>query len=197
MTIQNSIEYHYPFSFPFDYGLLLSDALKLSPHQIKQKRTGYGKNYGMWKEGDKITHYAAKLDLYKTESIINNPYTKSIITQCKKLFDAIGCVNNDIILLEYDDESYLDWHIDHGYGKEPENYGRINTVLTDNWQESPIIFKDGNREIPCPSKLAVVNAYNHEHRYDNRDRDKRILLIMTTKDMSYGDCVDAIKRMSI
>jgi len=184
-------KFSYPFSFAFDYDLLYNDAIALSSFQERHARTGYGKGYTKWEEGKEITHWASKLSLYKTKSIKDNPHSISIVNQCKKLFDAIGSKQNDIILLEYDSESFLSWHIDNG----EENYGRINIVVTPDHEKSPIIFRENGKLYPCPAKLAVVNTYQEEHMYDNRGRDTRILLIMTTQDMNYQECVNAIKRL--
>ena len=112
------VKYSYPFNFDFDYDLLLEDANKLSEFQVLQERTGSGNNYKKAEEGDNITLRAHKLSLYKTPSIKNNPNTLSIVAQCKKLFDAIGSKDNDILLLEYDENCFLGWHIDN----PPEAY---------------------------------------------------------------------------
>lgn len=185
------VKYHYPFQFDFDYDLFLHDANQLSKHQIKHTRTGTGADYKKAENGDEITSSAYKIPLYKIKSLQDNKHCISIINQCKKLFDAIGSKDNNIILVEYDDNSFLGWHIDPG----STEYGRINCILTPNYESSPIIFKDGNNEVSCPAKLAVVNAYRVEHRYDNRGKEKRILLIMTTHDLNFEECIDAVKRL--
>lgn len=192
------MKYTYPFEFNLDYDKILEDSLALSKYQVRHARTGLGKGYRKAEQGESVTHWACKIVLSKDKKLANNPHKISIENQCKKLMDAIGCKKYDLILVEYDSESYLDWHIDNGPTKS-EDYGRINVVVTDNWQETPIIFKDAEgKEFSCPAKIQAVNTYREEHKYDNRGRnDKRILLIMTTEDMNYDEVVKAIKRISI
>lgn len=187
--------YTLPFEFDFDYPLLEADALALSEYQNRHARTGLGKGYRKAEEGEEITHWACKLCLSKDKRIKDNPHKLSIERQCKELMEAIGSKKYDLILVEYDSESYLDWHIDNGpTGKE--DYGRINIIVTDNWEETPIIFKsDEGEEIPFPAKLQAVNTYRIEHKYDNRGRNDRILLIMTTEDMNYDEVCDAISNL--
>ena len=186
------VKYSYPFNFNLDYNLLLSDANALSSFQVLQERTGSGNNYKKAEEGDEITLRAHKLSLYKTPSVKNNPHTLSIVNQCKRLFDAIGSNDNDILLLEYDENCFLGWHIDN----PPEaDYGRINIVITNNWVDTPIIFRENNLEVSCPAKLAVVNSYRYEHKYDNRGKGKRMLLCLTTHDLNYDECIDAVSSL--
>ena len=183
------VEYVYPFSFDFDYELLLSDALALSKHQVLHQRTGSGNNYKKAEEGDIVTLQTHKLSLLKSPNIKNNINCISIVDQCKKLLYNIGSKDYDILLLEYDSDCFLGWHIDN----PPEaDYGRINIVVTKNWEKTPIIFRDGSKEIECPAKLSVVNSYRYEHRYDNRGRSKRILLCITTHDLNYEECINAV-----
>ena len=183
------VKYVYPFNFDFDYKLMLEDALSLSKFQVLHQRTGSGNNYRKAEDGDEVTLQTKKLSLLKTSSVKDNLNCISIVNQCKKLLYSIGSKDYDIILLEYDSDCFLGWHIDN----PPEaDYGRINIVVTNNWEESPIIFKNGSKEIECPAKLSVVNSYRHEHRYDNRNRSKRILLCITTHDLNYEECINAI-----
>ena len=83
------VKYHYPFEFDFDYDLFLHDANQLSKHQIHHTRTGAGADYKKAEHGDDITLSAYKIPLYKIKSLQDNKHCKSIIRQCKKLFDAI------------------------------------------------------------------------------------------------------------
>lgn len=183
------VKYVYPFSFNFDYDLLLQDALSLSKFQVLHKRTGTGNNYRKADKGEDITLQTFKLSLLKTPTVKDHPNCISIVNQCKKLLSKINSIEYDILLLEYDSDCFLGWHIDN----PPEaDYGRINIVLTENWKDTPIIFKDGVNEIECPAKLSVVNSYRYEHKYDNRGRDKRLLLCITTLDKNYEECINAI-----
>jgi hypothetical protein len=193
------MKYTYPFDFPIDYNLLLEDSLALSEYQTRHARTGLGHGYRPAKEGDEITHYACKLHILSDDRITDNPYKMSIESQCKRLMDAIGCKDYDVILVEYDSESFLNWHIDKDHSSPDvfQEYGRINIIVTENWEDTPIIFKDDNgQEVPCPGRLQAVNTYRIEHRYDNRGKENRLLLIMTTKDMNYDEVINAIKRIS-
>ena len=185
-------KYSYSFDFDFDYNQLLKDAKKLSTKQVLHQRTGSGNNYKIAEEGDEITLQTYKLSLYKTPAVKDLPETKRIVAQCKRLFDAIGSKDNDILLLEYDENCFLGWHIDN----PPEaDLGRINIVVTDNWKESPIVFRKCNEfTVPCPAKLAVVNSYRYEHMYDNRGKGKRILLCMTTHDLNYDEVKNAVSK---
>lgn len=192
MYLDQDNKYHFPFNFEFDYEKLLEDCNALTDYTILTKRTGSGKAYGQAEEGDEITLKAYKLSLYKNEKVKDNKHNLSIINQCKKLFDAVGSLDNDLILVIYDKDSFLGWHIDN---PQDSGYGRINIIVTDNWSESPIIFKENDNEIPCPAKLAVVNTYGAEHMYDNRGKEKRILLCMTTHDVGYTDLVHRIKKL--
>lgn len=182
--------YSHSFDFDFDYDQLLRDAESLSAKQILQKRTGSGNDYHKAEEGDEVTLQAYKLSLYKTPTVKDLPETKRIVAQCKRLFDAIGSKDNDVLLIEYDSNCYLGWHIDN----PPEaDLGRINVVVTNNWKESPIIFREDEEIIiRCPAKLAVVNSYRYEHMYDNRGREKRILLCMTTHDLNFDEVKNAV-----
>lgn len=186
------VKYYYPFEFNFNYELLKFNANHLSQYQEMQERTGEGSNYKKAEEGDVVTLRTNKLSLCKNKAIRSNAHNQSILNQCYRFFDAIGSEDNDVILLEYNDDCFLGWHIDNPPGVD---YGRINLVITDNWKESPIIFKDGDKEVECPAKLSVVNAYRYEHRYDNRGKDKRILLCMTTHDLNYEECIDAVSSL--
>ena len=188
------MKYTYPFNYNFDYDLLLEDSKALSKYQVRHARTGLGKGYRKAEKGEEITHWASKIHLLLDKNVADNPNKISIVNQCKKLMNAIGSNDYDIILVEYDSESWLDWHIDSG-PTQTEDYGRINIVVTDNWESTPIIFKGDNREdVPCPAKLQVANSYRIDHRYDNRGRaDKRILLIMTTKDLNYDEVIERVK----
>lgn len=187
--------YTHPFHFDFDYDLLLENALALSEYQVRHARTGLGKGYRKAEEGEEITHWACKLCLSKDDRTKDNVNKLYIENECKRLMDAIGCKEYDFILVEYDSESYLDWHIDNGPTRT-EDYGRINIVLTENFEESPIIFKNiFGQEIPRPARLQAVDTYRVEHKYDNRGRDKRLLLIMTTEDMNYDEVVNAISSL--
>lgn len=183
-------KFSFPFEFNFDFDKLSKDCHALEKYTNLNTRTGSGKNYGQAEEGDEITLQAYKLSLYKNERVKNNKNNLSVIKQCKKLLDAVGSFNNDIILVVYDENSFLGWHIDN---PPDADYGRINIVVTDNWEDTPIIFKENNKEIHCPAKLAVVNAYGYEHMYDNRGKEKRTLLCMTTLDVGHKELVKRIK----
>jgi len=192
------MKYTYPFQFNLDYQQILESAIALSEYQVRHARTGFGKGYRKAEEGEEITHWACKLCLSKDKRTIDNPHKIFIENQCKKVMDAVGSKKYDLILVEYDSESYLDWHIDNGPTRT-EDYGRINIVVTEDWENTPIIFKDNEgNEIPCPAKIQAVNTYREEHKYDNRGKEKkRILLIMTTEDKNYDEVVEAIKGFSV
>lgn len=188
------VKYSVPIKYDFDYDQLLKDAEFLSDYQVLEKRTGSGTNYRKAEEGDEITLTAYKLSLMKNKAVKDLEPTKRIINQCETFLHDIGSYDFDIILIEYDETMYLGWHIDN----PPEaDHGRINIVVTDNWEETPIIFRDEDGEVECPAKLAVVNSYRYEHKYDNRGRGKRILLCMTTHDLNYERCIDATSSFRI
>ena len=172
-------DYCYPFSFPFNYSKMLEAASALSEKQVRHARTENDNQSlpdNKRKVSEKKIGWAKRLTLTEMPDDKNAQY---IVSECKKLLDKIESKKYTIILVEYDSESFLDWHIDTG------NASRINCILTNNYQTTPIRFRDSEYSF----RLAVVNVSGKEHMYNNRGKEKRILLTISIPEYTHHELI--------
>ena len=175
-------DYCYPFSFPFNYEKMLEAASSLSKKQVRHariKNDNQSLPNSKRKVSEKKIGWAKRLTLTEMFDDENAQY---IVNECKKLLDKIGSKKYTIILVEYDSESFLDWHIDTG------NASRINCILTDNYQKTPIRFRNSEYSF----RSAVVNVSGKEHMYDNRGKEKRILLTISIPEYTHHELIQQL-----
>ena len=182
-------KYFYEFDYKFNYEKLLLCAQNLSSKMIHQgkKKSKDGLNKKIKKYDATANSWVKILRGLEHE---DNEDCKFIKNEVSKFTDKIGCNNYNIVLYEYDNRSFVDWHVD-GRGKD---LGRVNLVLTPN-HPGITYFRDNDNlnNIPLCAKLSAINAYNIEHKYDNNGLDTRILLLITTNDLFYDELLMKIK----
>ena len=177
----------YTFNYNFDYKKLLRHANIIINEGLLD-----------WKGRDRdkkviTTHDQAKkswLGKYRL-SYSTHPSAKIIYQELGRFLYDIGSsgLAANILLVKYDDKSFIDWHIDD----ETKDWGRINMVLTPS-VPSPMRFKvNDNREEWHAAKLSATNEYNIEHCYTNIGKEERISIWITTTDLFYDELLMRIK----
>ena len=121
-----------------------------------------------------------------------HPSAEIICDEIGRFLYFLGSSNYaaNILLVKYDDKSFIDWHIDD----EDKDWGRINMVLTPS-VPSPMRFRVDDREEWHAARLSVTNEYNIEHCYTNVGKEERISLWITPTDLFYDELLMRIKEL--